>query len=132
MVIALNSTVSSLAASWVRKNCKADKCWENRFFRIDHNENSQGMYISFLFVVSSFFVQLPLMHALLFSRQKDSGAIGKQIEDGVRLMGRGAEEIKWPIHLEVGIPRLTFIQLAHSYYLFVIAILNLYFLQIIS
>ncbi|KAL6534768.1 hypothetical protein OROGR_013443 [Orobanche gracilis] len=32
---------------------------------------------------------------------KDSGAIGKQIEDGVRLMGRGAEHIKWPIHLEV-------------------------------
>lgn len=32
---------------------------------------------------------------------KDSGAIGKQIEDGVRLMGRGAEHIQWPIHLEV-------------------------------
>ncbi|KDP41125.1 hypothetical protein JCGZ_03616 [Jatropha curcas] len=32
---------------------------------------------------------------------KDAGAIGKQIEDGVRLMGRGAHEIKWPIHLEV-------------------------------
>lgn len=32
---------------------------------------------------------------------KDAGAIGKQIEDGVRLMGRGAEKIKWPIHLEV-------------------------------
>ncbi|GER30506.1 ribosomal protein L15 family protein [Striga asiatica] len=32
---------------------------------------------------------------------KDSGAIGKQIEDGVRVMGRGAEHIKWPIHLEV-------------------------------
>ncbi|KAL6560343.1 hypothetical protein OROGR_003902 [Orobanche gracilis] len=32
---------------------------------------------------------------------KDSGAIGKQIEDGVRLMGRGSEHIKWPIHLEV-------------------------------
>ncbi|GER54494.1 50S ribosomal protein L15 [Striga asiatica] len=32
---------------------------------------------------------------------KDSGAIGKQIEDGVRLMARGAEHIKWPIHLEV-------------------------------
>ncbi|KAK1300255.1 hypothetical protein QJS10_CPB13g01422 [Acorus calamus] len=32
---------------------------------------------------------------------KESGAIGKQIKDGVRLMGRGAEEIKWPIHLEV-------------------------------
>ncbi|XP_031473492.1 uncharacterized protein LOC116245975 [Nymphaea colorata] len=32
---------------------------------------------------------------------KDAGAIGKQIEDGVRLMGRGAEHIKWPIHLEV-------------------------------
>ncbi|XP_059648326.1 uncharacterized protein LOC132294474 [Cornus florida] len=32
---------------------------------------------------------------------KDTGAIGKQIKDGVRLMGRGAEEIKWPIHLEV-------------------------------
>ncbi|ESR41098.1 Ribosomal L18e/L15P domain-containing protein [Citrus sinensis] len=31
---------------------------------------------------------------------KDAGAIGKQIEDGVRLMGRGAEKIKWPIHLE--------------------------------
>jgi large subunit ribosomal protein L15 len=32
---------------------------------------------------------------------KDTGAIGKQIKDGIRLMGRGAEEIKWPIHLEV-------------------------------
>ncbi|CAN6438990.1 unnamed protein product [Victoria cruziana] len=32
---------------------------------------------------------------------KDTGAIGKQIKDGVRLMGRGAEHIKWPIHLEV-------------------------------
>ncbi|MCL7024348.1 hypothetical protein MKW94_020437 [Papaver nudicaule] len=32
---------------------------------------------------------------------KDSAAIGKQIRDGVRLMGRGAEHIKWPIHLEV-------------------------------
>lgn len=32
---------------------------------------------------------------------KDAGAIGKQIEDGVRLMGRGAENILWPIHLEV-------------------------------
>ncbi|KAJ3681497.1 hypothetical protein LUZ60_015986 [Juncus effusus] len=32
---------------------------------------------------------------------KETGAIGKKIEDGVRLMGRGAEEIKWPIHLEV-------------------------------
>ncbi|KAK6922864.1 Ribosomal protein L18e/L15P [Dillenia turbinata] len=32
---------------------------------------------------------------------KDTGAIGKQIKDGVRLMGRGAEQIKWPIHLEV-------------------------------
>ncbi|XP_073296508.1 uncharacterized protein [Primulina huaijiensis] len=32
---------------------------------------------------------------------KDAGAIGKQIEDGVRLMARGAEYIQWPIHLEV-------------------------------
>lgn len=32
---------------------------------------------------------------------KDTGAIGKQIKDGVRLMNRGADEIKWPIHLEV-------------------------------
>lgn len=32
---------------------------------------------------------------------KDTRAIGKQIKDGVRLMGRGAEQIKWPIHLEV-------------------------------
>ncbi|KAL8133069.1 uncharacterized protein LOC141712357 [Apium graveolens] len=32
---------------------------------------------------------------------KESGAIGKQIRDGVRLMGRGAEHIHWPIHLEV-------------------------------
>lgn len=32
---------------------------------------------------------------------KDTGAIGKQIKDGVRLMGRGAEQIQWPIHLEV-------------------------------
>ncbi|KAJ6949187.1 50S ribosomal protein L15-like [Populus alba x Populus x berolinensis] len=31
---------------------------------------------------------------------KDTGAIGKQIKDGVRLMGRGAEKIQWPIHLE--------------------------------
>ncbi|XP_022157403.1 uncharacterized protein LOC111024111 isoform X1 [Momordica charantia] len=33
--------------------------------------------------------------------KQDTGAIGKQIQDGVRLMGRGAEHIKWPIHLEV-------------------------------
>ena len=32
---------------------------------------------------------------------QETGAIGKQIKDGIRLMGRGAEEIKWPIHLEV-------------------------------
>ncbi|XP_004294530.1 PREDICTED: 54S ribosomal protein L10, mitochondrial [Fragaria vesca subsp. vesca] len=32
---------------------------------------------------------------------KDTGAIGKQIKDGMRLMGRGAEHIKWPINLEV-------------------------------
>ncbi|KAK1403813.1 54S ribosomal protein L10 mitochondrial [Heracleum sosnowskyi] len=32
---------------------------------------------------------------------KEAGAIGKQIRDGVRLMGRGAEHIQWPIHLEV-------------------------------
>ncbi|KAK7825132.1 uncharacterized protein LOC112015140 [Quercus suber] len=32
---------------------------------------------------------------------KDTVAIGKQIKDGVRLMGRGAEQIKWPIHLEI-------------------------------
>ncbi|EXB76038.1 50S ribosomal protein L15 [Morus notabilis] len=32
---------------------------------------------------------------------KDTEAIGKQIKDGVRLMGRGADQIKWPIHLEV-------------------------------
>ncbi|KAL6199837.1 hypothetical protein ACLB2K_029619 [Fragaria x ananassa] len=32
---------------------------------------------------------------------KDTGAIGKQIKDGVRLMGRGAEHINWPINLEV-------------------------------
>ncbi|KAF8661835.1 hypothetical protein HU200_056792 [Digitaria exilis] len=33
--------------------------------------------------------------------RQETGAIGKQIKDGIRLMGRGAEEIKWPIHLEV-------------------------------
>ncbi|XP_022879655.1 uncharacterized protein LOC111397134 isoform X2 [Olea europaea var. sylvestris] len=32
---------------------------------------------------------------------QDAGAIGKQIRDGVRLMGRGSEHIQWPIHLEV-------------------------------
>ncbi|KAL6270142.1 hypothetical protein ACE6H2_027053 [Prunus campanulata] len=32
---------------------------------------------------------------------KETGAIGKQIKDGVRLMGRGAEQILWPIHFEV-------------------------------
>ncbi|CAB4290208.1 unnamed protein product [Prunus armeniaca] len=31
----------------------------------------------------------------------DTGAIRKQIKDGVRLMGRGAEQIQWPIHFEV-------------------------------
>ena len=34
---------------------------------------------------------------------QETGAIGKQIKDGIRLMGRGAEEIKWPIHLEVNL-----------------------------
>ncbi|KAL9224808.1 hypothetical protein vseg_000809 [Gypsophila vaccaria] len=32
---------------------------------------------------------------------KDVGAVGKQIGDGVRLMGRGAEQIQWPLHFEV-------------------------------
>ncbi|KAK2430604.1 50S ribosomal protein L15 [Trifolium repens] len=32
---------------------------------------------------------------------KDAGVLGKQIKDGVRLMGRGSEKILWPIHLEV-------------------------------
>ncbi|CAI8603643.1 unnamed protein product [Vicia faba] len=32
---------------------------------------------------------------------KDAGVLGKQIKDGVRLMGRGSEKIQWPIHLEV-------------------------------
>ncbi|XP_047341867.1 50S ribosomal protein L15-like [Impatiens glandulifera] len=32
---------------------------------------------------------------------KEAGAVGKQIRDGVKLMGRGAEFIQWPIHLEV-------------------------------
>ncbi|GJW27898.1 O-acyltransferase WSD1-like protein, partial [Tanacetum coccineum] len=32
---------------------------------------------------------------------KDTGAIGKQIRDGVRLMGRGSEQKQWPIHPEV-------------------------------
>ncbi|KAK0607090.1 hypothetical protein LWI29_009088 [Acer saccharum] len=31
----------------------------------------------------------------------DVGAVGKQIKDGVRLMGRGSEKIEWPLHLEV-------------------------------
>ncbi|KAK2656027.1 hypothetical protein Ddye_009079 [Dipteronia dyeriana] len=31
---------------------------------------------------------------------KDVGAVGKQIKDGVRLMGRGSEMIEWPVHLE--------------------------------
>ncbi|KAL3652764.1 hypothetical protein CASFOL_002445 [Castilleja foliolosa] len=33
--------------------------------------------------------------------KNDSGAIEKKIEDGVRLMGRGAEHIKLAIHLEL-------------------------------
>lgn len=32
--------------------------------------------------------------------EQDVGAVGKPIGDGVRLMGRGAELIEWPIHLE--------------------------------
>lgn len=33
---------------------------------------------------------------------KDVGAIGKQIEDGVKLLGgSGAKDIQWPIHVEV-------------------------------
>ncbi|RZB66099.1 54S ribosomal protein L10, mitochondrial [Glycine soja] len=32
---------------------------------------------------------------------KDAGVLGKQMKDGVRLMGRGSEQIKWPIHQEV-------------------------------
>ncbi|RWW60138.1 hypothetical protein BHE74_00032885 [Ensete ventricosum] len=39
---------------------------------------------------------------------QDTGAIGKQIEDGIRLMGRGSEHIKWPIHLEVYYNKLGF------------------------
>ncbi|KAH9329712.1 hypothetical protein KI387_001820 [Taxus chinensis] len=32
---------------------------------------------------------------------KDAGVLGKKVEDGVRLLGRGAEEIRWPVHIEV-------------------------------
>lgn len=32
--------------------------------------------------------------------EKDAGAVGKQIGDGVSLIGRVAELIEWPIHLE--------------------------------
>ncbi|CAL9133242.1 unnamed protein product [Musa acuminata var. zebrina] len=32
---------------------------------------------------------------------KDTGAIGKHIKDGIRLMAHGSEHINWPIHLEV-------------------------------
>lgn len=38
---------------------------------------------------------------ICFPLWQETGAIGKQIKDGIRLMGRGAEEIKWPIHFEV-------------------------------
>jgi hypothetical protein len=42
-------------------------------------------------------------HNICIPLCQETGAIGKQIKDGIRLMGRGAEEIKWPIHLEVNI-----------------------------
>uniref|UniRef100_A0ACD6AEF3 Uncharacterized protein n=1 Tax=Avena sativa TaxID=4498 RepID=A0ACD6AEF3_AVESA len=41
---------------------------------------------------------------------KDTSAIGKQIKDGIRLMGRGAEEIKWPIHLEASIIKFELVE----------------------
>ena len=46
---------------------------------------------------------------------KDTGAIGKQIGDGVRLMGRGCDKIEWPIHLEVLIFQTTFVMLKCCY-----------------
>lgn len=58
--------------------------------------------------MENFFLELQFKRVIYIfsSLQKlslcqDAGAIGKQIKDGVRLMGRGADEIKWPIHLEV-------------------------------
>jgi hypothetical protein len=50
------------------------------------------MFLSLLYNISLFVVLY-----------QDTCAIGKQIKDGIRLMGRGAEEIKWPIHLEASI-----------------------------
>ncbi|KAG6793292.1 hypothetical protein POTOM_002491 [Populus tomentosa] len=44
---------------------------------------------------------------------QDTGAIGKQIKDGVRLMGRGAEKIQWPIHLELLLERKAIMQSKH-------------------
>ncbi|KAL3537692.1 hypothetical protein ACH5RR_001058 [Cinchona calisaya] len=45
--------------------------------------------------------KIDLSELITMKTLKDAGAVGKQIGDGVRLMGRGAEHIEWPIHLEV-------------------------------
>jgi hypothetical protein len=55
-----------------------------------------------------------------FLLHQETGAIGKQIKDGIRLMGRGAEEIKWPIHLEVHVTSLK--RLSDIYFIVIVVI----------
>jgi hypothetical protein len=35
---------------------------------------------------------------------KDAGAIGKAMRDGVKLLGRGSDDFKYPIKIEVSLP----------------------------
>jgi large subunit ribosomal protein L15 len=35
---------------------------------------------------------------------KDAGAIGKAMRDGVKLLGRGSDDFKYPIKIEVSFP----------------------------
>jgi hypothetical protein len=36
---------------------------------------------------------------------QDAGAVGKKMKDGVKLLGRGAENFSLPLHIEVRFPK---------------------------
>lgn len=100
----------ALKACRTWKDCKTYKCREDWLFWTYYNENPQGtqFYLQLITILTSGLL-IRINHDFFLRKQyldflwsQDTGAIGKQIEDGVRLMARGSEDIKWPIHLEVG------------------------------
>lgn len=96
--------IMCLSSLWtacrVGENSKTHKCRQDWLVRINHNENTEGRETFYVFLWIPYFVHVVVVNWYI-NWQQDTAAIGKQIKDGVRLMGRGAEQIKWPIHLEV-------------------------------